>query len=139
MLEYQIITEKHKGPFGLVREQEKIGLRISTGNSSVGLPLHSAAVLVYLDDSDTLSLKSVGDNRVRVEFEAEPQRYKPRVDAVLDSDHREMITGRRRLTIYAESDPTNRVILEAPKFEPLVLDSFQAGFMIGQDSRANAV
>ncbi len=126
VLTYQIHREVQSGPFGIRRRQEPVG-QLSEGDLS-RLPIGRDLVEVRLESgSQTLTIKA-GDRPIAVEFGAEPQMLKPRVSTRLDHSQ-SVITGRRKVTIYPEYDSSQKLVLEAPRREPLRLTAFQEEYL----------
>lgn len=122
-LAYRIQRETRRGPFGIVRQQEQVGQLLEGG--LFRLPLATSQVELGLKPhSRVLTIRTQGEP-VTVECGAEPQRFKPKVVVRLSQEQPEISTGRRKVSIYPMSDPSQRLVLEAPRFQPLILSGEQ--------------
>lgn len=133
-LTYEIQKEIRRGPWGLIRRRETIG-QLPEGSSST-LLIGTGQVRVTLESQSQALIIRSDEQPVTVEFGAEPQRFRPKVVAKLNEPEvevhgitstiypgSEIRTGRRTVTIYPSADSSQRLVLEAPQFQPMILSN----------------
>lgn len=129
MVEYEATLEIPRGLFGILKERKSIG-QVCKGKI-FPFQIGQSDGTLFLGEYEKLLIGIVPQSPpVIVEFAAEPQRFWPKVVSKLDQEHPEIISGRRKITIYPEGDPKQRLILEAPTFQPLVVTSKEAERLI---------
>lgn len=141
---YSIYRERSSGPFGLVRRREQLG-QISEGDEARLFVGGNHVSFTLEPDSQALVVRSA-HQPVIVEMAAEPQRLKPTsVVAELNQNPlenggagdqsvihlaSEIRTGRRSVTVYSRTTPSEKLVLQAPKFEPFTVTRGEARGMV---------
>lgn len=124
---YEAMLEKRRGPLGIVRQRIPVG-QLSTEKPVINHELGDASITLFLDQHQILTIRS--DQPTIVEFAAEPLRYRPKTVVKLDEYNPEILTNRRHVTICTEADRNERLILTAPKFQPLFVTTREAAIEI---------
>lgn len=124
---YEAMLEKRRGPLGIVRQKVPVG-QLSAEKPVINHELGDASITLFLDPNQILTIRS--DQPTVVEFAAEPLRSRPKTVVKLDADNPEILTYRRHVTICTEADRNERLILTAPKFQPLFVTAREAAIEI---------
>lgn len=130
VLTYQVQKETRRGPWGLLSRKERMG-RVPGDQGTVSVfPLGSSNIAVMLDASEALIIMGGAKGAFTVELDAEPLRGRPKIVTQLDELHPEVRTNRRKVTVYPQQDnQSQRLVLEAPKFRPLMITRAEAQTM----------
>lgn len=121
----EIYRETHKGPFGIIRRRVPEGrvedgkiIELKIGNSNV----------VICPNGQLMEIVVKGDP-VRVVFEAEPERRRPKVIAELNSSRPDTRTTRGEVIVQPLEGGPEKLILRGPKFKPLLLTHEEVHFL----------
>lgn len=126
MFNYQATIERRIGPFGIWKEKTPKG-ELDKGRD-INFKIGGSEVSVALYEDHTIRIElGYPSSPVIVEFAAERLRSRPKIASRLHHEGNPgIISGRRKITIYSENDPSQRLVLKAPKFQPRLVTATEA-------------